>query len=338
MKLGCVGNTCIENRCRAQNNSSTKRSTSFATPWPKERLYRPKWGPPTTNCKPKFLKKIWKLWKTAENSNGGGGAAGIDDEYAHNAGLEDPRICTTTSRDPSSRLKQFAKELKLLFPNATRISRGNSRTDDVLQACQQQSNCFDLLVVQKNPGRTGRSRHLSLAARADGILYHHQHCHDTRFADGGGSHERSVSAIGVGRIPFEFGKASCNRVQVLLVSNSKTRFETSCHVDESEWFLVVSALHVYQVDQEEGWCAVASRSEIWTEIVSDSIGNYFMHSQTEAENEYDSSEGIKNVFDPIRFLLLNLGLCKCCRFHLKNVDSIRFLQELHFSNEICNSF
>ena len=52
----------------------------------------------------------------------------------------------------------------------------------------------------------------------------------------------------------------------------------------------------------------------------------------------DSNEGIENVFDPIRFLLLNLGLCKCCRFHLKNVDSIRFLQELHFSNEICNSF
>ena len=52
----------------------------------------------------------------------------------------------------------------------------------------------------------------------------------------------------------------------------------------------------------------------------------------------DSNGGIKNVFDPIRFLLLNLGLCKCCRFHLKNVDSIPFLQELHFSNEICNSF
>ena len=85
--------------------------------------------------------------KTAEN---GGAAAGIDDEYA-NAGLEDPRICITTSRDPSSRLKQFAKELKLLFPNAARINRGNSRTDDVLQACQQ-SDCSDLLVVQETRG------------------------------------------------------------------------------------------------------------------------------------------------------------------------------------------
>lgn len=75
---------------------------------------------------------------------------GIDDEYA-DAGLEDPRICVTTSRDPSSRLKQFAKELKLLVPNATRINRGNSRTDDVLQTCQQ-SGFTDLIVVQETRG------------------------------------------------------------------------------------------------------------------------------------------------------------------------------------------
>ena len=32
----------------------------------------------------------------------------IDDEYAW-AGVEDPKIMITTSHDPSSRLKQFAK-------------------------------------------------------------------------------------------------------------------------------------------------------------------------------------------------------------------------------------
>jgi U3 small nucleolar ribonucleoprotein protein IMP4 len=31
-----------------------------------------------------------------------------DDEYA-NIGVQEPKICITTSRDPSSRLKQFAK-------------------------------------------------------------------------------------------------------------------------------------------------------------------------------------------------------------------------------------
>lgn len=47
----------------------------------------------------------------------------IDDEYAH-AGEVDPRVLVTTSRDPSSRLAQFAKELKVLIPNAQRLNRG----------------------------------------------------------------------------------------------------------------------------------------------------------------------------------------------------------------------
>ncbi len=47
----------------------------------------------------------------------------VDDEYAH-AGERDPRILITTSRSPSSRLTQFAKELKLVFPNAQRLNRG----------------------------------------------------------------------------------------------------------------------------------------------------------------------------------------------------------------------
>lgn len=34
--------------------------------------------------------------------------ASVDDEYA-NIGSREPKICVTTSRDPSSRLKQFAK-------------------------------------------------------------------------------------------------------------------------------------------------------------------------------------------------------------------------------------
>lgn len=48
----------------------------------------------------------------------------IDDEYAH-AGERDAKILITTSRDPSSRLVQFAKEVKLLLPNAQRVNRGS---------------------------------------------------------------------------------------------------------------------------------------------------------------------------------------------------------------------
>ena len=48
--------------------------------------------------------------------------AAQDDEYRW-AGVEDPKIMITTSRDPSSKLKQFAKEMRLLFPGAQRLNR-----------------------------------------------------------------------------------------------------------------------------------------------------------------------------------------------------------------------
>lgn len=74
----------------------------------------------------------------------------IDDEYG-DAGLLDPRVCVTTSRDPSSRLKQFAKEVKLLIPNATRSNRGNSRVDELMESCKQ-SEFTDVVVVQETRG------------------------------------------------------------------------------------------------------------------------------------------------------------------------------------------
>lgn len=37
-----------------------------------------------------------------------GGSTSVDDEYRW-AGVEDPKVIITTSRDPSSKLKQFAK-------------------------------------------------------------------------------------------------------------------------------------------------------------------------------------------------------------------------------------
>ena len=61
----------------------------------------------------------------------------IDDEYAR-AGEVDPRVLVTTSRDPSSRLAQFAKELKVLIPNAQRLNRGTQvcvATADKKHAC-----------------------------------------------------------------------------------------------------------------------------------------------------------------------------------------------------------
>ena len=74
----------------------------------------------------------------------------VDDEYGE-AGLEDPRVCVTTSRGASSRLKQFAKEVKLLFPNSTRINRGNNRVDELIASCKE-SEFTDVVVVQETRG------------------------------------------------------------------------------------------------------------------------------------------------------------------------------------------
>jgi len=74
----------------------------------------------------------------------------IDDEYA-DAGLIPPRVCVTTSRDPSSRLAQFAKEVKLIIPNATRVNRGNNTVDDLMATCRQQE-FSDVVVLHETRG------------------------------------------------------------------------------------------------------------------------------------------------------------------------------------------
>lgn len=74
----------------------------------------------------------------------------IDDEYAR-VGIQDPRILLTTSRDPSSRLTQFLKELRLVFPNSQRINRGNAVVKELVDAAR--SNDFsDLVIVHEHRG------------------------------------------------------------------------------------------------------------------------------------------------------------------------------------------
>eukprot|EP00246_Nothoceros_aenigmaticus_P012031 TRINITY_DN3548_c0_g1_i3.p1 TRINITY_DN3548_c0_g1~~TRINITY_DN3548_c0_g1_i3.p1 ORF type:complete len:221 (-),score=21.96 TRINITY_DN3548_c0_g1_i3:18-680(-) len=74
----------------------------------------------------------------------------IDDEYAH-AAQRDPKILLTTSRDPSSRLTQFVKELKIVLPNAQRINRGGQVISEIVKACK--SNDFtDIVMVHEHRG------------------------------------------------------------------------------------------------------------------------------------------------------------------------------------------
>jgi len=78
------------------------------------------------------------------------GELNIDDEYAR-AGIRDPKIIITTSRDPSSRLKIFAKELKLVFPNAQRFNRGNYIIKEVVETCRAKE-VTDLIIVHETRG------------------------------------------------------------------------------------------------------------------------------------------------------------------------------------------
>lgn len=74
----------------------------------------------------------------------------IDDEYQM-AGVDDPRILITTSRNPSARLKQFAKEMKLVLPNSQRINRGNYKKTALTEACTDQK-ITDLILLKEHRG------------------------------------------------------------------------------------------------------------------------------------------------------------------------------------------
>jgi len=74
----------------------------------------------------------------------------IDNEYSR-AGVQDPKIVITTSRDPSSKLLQFAKEMRLVFPNSHRINRGNYVVKELAEACRA-NDVTDLIVVHEHRG------------------------------------------------------------------------------------------------------------------------------------------------------------------------------------------
>jgi U3 small nucleolar ribonucleoprotein protein IMP4 len=78
------------------------------------------------------------------------GAQTVDDEYAR-ANETEPRVLLTTSRDPSSRLTQFAKELKLLFPTSQRVNRGSQILPDLTELCKT-GGFTDLVMVHEHRG------------------------------------------------------------------------------------------------------------------------------------------------------------------------------------------
>jgi len=73
-----------------------------------------------------------------------------DDEYGR-AGITDPRIFISTSRDPSSRLMQFQKELALIIPNAQKKNRGGHQIKELVEACRS-NDITDLILIHEHRG------------------------------------------------------------------------------------------------------------------------------------------------------------------------------------------
>eukprot|EP00758_Cryptobia_borreli_P013702 Tbor_TRINITY_DN5857_c1_g1::TRINITY_DN5857_c1_g1_i1::g.6736::m.6736/K14561/IMP4; U3 small nucleolar ribonucleoprotein protein IMP4 len=74
----------------------------------------------------------------------------IDDEYA-NAGVSDPRVLVTTSREASQKLLEFAKEVRLIVPNAVRLNRGSLGVAQVMEAARR-DEFTDVIMLQETQG------------------------------------------------------------------------------------------------------------------------------------------------------------------------------------------
>lgn len=74
----------------------------------------------------------------------------VDDEYAQ-AGVEDPKVMVTTSRNASQKLLEFAKEVRLIVPNAVRLNRGSLSMQALMDAARKE-NFTDVVVLQESQG------------------------------------------------------------------------------------------------------------------------------------------------------------------------------------------
>eukprot|EP00930_Biecheleria_cincta_P027146 TRINITY_DN19070_c0_g1_i2.p1 TRINITY_DN19070_c0_g1~~TRINITY_DN19070_c0_g1_i2.p1 ORF type:complete len:328 (+),score=64.83 TRINITY_DN19070_c0_g1_i2:87-1070(+) len=74
----------------------------------------------------------------------------MDDEYAY-LGVKDPKVLVTTSRDPSSRLNQFLKELRMLFPGAQRMNRGAYIVKDLMSLARNHE-MTDVILIHEHRG------------------------------------------------------------------------------------------------------------------------------------------------------------------------------------------
>jgi len=74
----------------------------------------------------------------------------MDDEY-NNAGKLEPKVCVTTSHNPSSRLLQFAKEMRYVIPNAQKVNRGHYSVHQIVESCRT-NEVSDIIICHEHRG------------------------------------------------------------------------------------------------------------------------------------------------------------------------------------------
>ncbi|NXH18707.1 IMP4 protein, partial [Bucco capensis] len=102
---------------------------------------------------PELRREALTMQKELEfDTPGLSGASGTHDDEYQWVGLEPPKVMVTTSREPSSRLRVFAKEVCLLIPGARRMNRGRAELGALVGACRA-AGVTDLLVLHETRGR-----------------------------------------------------------------------------------------------------------------------------------------------------------------------------------------
>lgn len=96
------------------------------------------------------LRRDYKYDETIA-SRSAGDELDLDDEYALLSGVADPRVLVTTSRDPSTRLGAFAKEVRLLLPTGVRLNRGTLVLPELVKGAAA-NGLSDIVVLHEHRG------------------------------------------------------------------------------------------------------------------------------------------------------------------------------------------
>lgn len=67
------------------------------------------------------------------------------------ADASSPRVLVSTSRDPSSRLGTFSKEIRLLLPTGIRLNRGNTILKNLVDSAMAQG-LSDMILLHEHRG------------------------------------------------------------------------------------------------------------------------------------------------------------------------------------------